>query len=73
MCNLITLPFEHEINHNCKLFISLMNEKYRINGLRSLVEPKSEIQKKLSNWGQKLLYYATTSMLHASIFLFFFQ
>jgi hypothetical protein len=59
------LPFEDSkyLNHNCKLYINLINGKYRINGLsREQRTPMSEDNKKFSYWGTKLHSYATTSI-----------
>lgn len=66
--NLIMLPFEDDsqnINHNCKLYINLIDGKYRINGLsKEQRTPMSEDNKRFCYWGTKLASYATTDHLN---------
>ena len=69
------LPFEDPkyIRHNCKLYINLIDGKYRINGLsKEQKTPMSDDQKKFSYWGTKLYSYATTSKF-ISVFKFLFK
>jgi hypothetical protein len=51
------------VNHNCKLYINLIDGKYRINGLsKEERTPMSEDNKRFCYWGTKLASYATASI-----------
>ena len=68
------LPFENPrfVRHNCKLYINLIDGKYRINGLsKEQSTPISDENRRFSYWGTKLSSYATTSIFLFSLKSFY--